>query len=66
MKALPLKSGIRQGYSHTIFLKTVLEIVVTAIVNRKKEIENKIKLPLFICKSLYLDNPKDSKNSHLY
>ena len=67
LKALPLRSGTRQGcpFSPLLF-KTVLEVLVTTII-KEKEIKGTqirkeaVKLSLFADDMiLYVENPKDS------
>ena len=66
LKAFPLKSGTRQGYSlSTLLFNIVLEVLATAIRAEKEikgiQIGKEVKLSLFAADMiLYLENPKDS------
>uniref|UniRef100_A0A8D1VJC0 RNA-directed DNA polymerase n=1 Tax=Sus scrofa TaxID=9823 RepID=A0A8D1VJC0_PIG len=67
LKAFPLKSGTRQGYSHSpLLFNIVLEVLATAI-RQTKEIKGiqrgreEVKLSLYADDMiLYIENPKDS------
>uniref|UniRef100_A0A8D1YQ76 RNA-directed DNA polymerase n=1 Tax=Sus scrofa TaxID=9823 RepID=A0A8D1YQ76_PIG len=67
LKAFPLKSGTRQGYSHSpLLFNIVLEVLATAI-RQTKEIKGiqrgreEVKLSLYADDMiLYIENPQDS------
>ena len=66
LKAFPIRSGTRQGFSLTpLLFNIVLEVLLTAIREEKEikgiQIGKEVKLSLFADDmTLYIENPKDS------
>ena len=72
MSAFPLRSGTRQGCSHSpLLFNIVLEVLASAIIQHKeiKGIQisqEEVKLPFFTDDMiLYVENPKDSTKKWL-
>ena len=73
LKAFPLRSGARQGCPLSpLLFNTILEVLVTAIKEKKKKIKEmqigkeEVKLSLFADDMiLYIENPKDATRKRL-